>query len=114
MLVGTSGWSSKDWCGSFYPESTAPADMISVYSQKLPTVEIDSTWYRMPDVRTVESWKEKTPETFIFSAKVPRIITHEKYLEDCDTELNEFVSVMSRLEGKLSSTRRQSYKDFSY
>jgi uncharacterized protein YecE (DUF72 family) len=101
MWVGTSSWSSKDWCGSFYPESIAPAEMIREYSKKLPTVEIDSTWYRMPDVRMVEAWKSKTPEGFVFSAKVPKIITHEKYLEDCESELNEFISVMSRLEDKL-------------
>jgi uncharacterized protein YecE (DUF72 family) len=101
MWVGTSSWSSKDWCGSFYPESITPAEMIREYSKKLPTVEIDATWYRMPDVRTVEAWKSKTPEGFIFSAKVPKIITHEKYLEDCESELNEFISVMSRLEDKL-------------
>ncbi|MEJ2247386.1 MAG: DUF72 domain-containing protein, partial [Acidobacteriota bacterium] len=53
MWVGTSSWSSKDWCGSFYSESIAPAEMIREYSHKLPTVEIDATWYRMPNVRMV-------------------------------------------------------------
>ncbi len=101
MLVGTSSWSSRDWCGSFYPESTAPSEMIRAYSRKLSTVEIDATWYRIPDTKMVASWKSKTPEGFIFSAKVPRIITHEKYLENCGTELNTFVTVMSRLEDRL-------------
>lgn len=101
MLVGTSSWSSKDWCGAFYPELTAPSEMIREYSRRLTTVEIDSTWYRIPDAKTVEAWKSKTPEGFIFSAKVPRIITHEKYLEDCASELKEFVSAMSRLEDGL-------------
>lgn len=75
--------------------------MIYEYSRKLPTVEIDATWYRLPDRRTVEAWKSKTPEGFIFSAKVPRVITHEKYLEHCESELNEFLSVMSILGEKL-------------
>jgi hypothetical protein len=101
MLVGTSSWSSPDWCGSFYPESIDPGDMIQVYSSKLPTVEIDATWYRMPNLRMVEAWKSRTPDKFIFSAKVPNIITHEKYLEDCGNELREFLSIMSRLGNKL-------------
>jgi len=101
MLVGTSSWSSKDWCGSFYPESIDPAEMIREYSKKLSTVEIDATWYRMPNEKMVDAWNSKTPDGFVFSAKVPKIITHEKYLEDCEAELKEFISVMSRLKDKL-------------
>jgi uncharacterized protein YecE (DUF72 family) len=101
ILVGTSSWSSTDWCGSFYPVGTEPGDMIRVYATRLPTVEIDSTWYRMPSRRMVETWKERTPEGFVFSAKVPKVISHDKYLEDCEAELNEFVSTMSILEEKL-------------
>jgi uncharacterized protein YecE (DUF72 family) len=101
LLVGTSSWSSPDWCGTFYPDSTEPGEMIRIYANKLPTVEIDTTWYRMPSREMVGSWKAKTPDGFIFSAKVPKIISHEKYLEDCEAELNQFVSVMSHLEEKL-------------
>jgi uncharacterized protein YecE (DUF72 family) len=101
LLVGTSSWSSPDWRGTFYPESLDPADMISVYSRKLPTVEIDSTWYHIPSRKMVEAWKSRTPEGFVFSAKVPKIISHDKYLEGCQPELNEFISVMSILGEKL-------------
>ncbi len=101
MLVGTSSWSSRDWCGVFYPESIDAAEMIRTYADRFPTVEIDATWYRMPSIGMADAWKSKTPDGFVFTAKVPRIITHEKYLEDCKSELKEFVSVMSRLEGKL-------------
>jgi uncharacterized protein YecE (DUF72 family) len=101
MLVGTSSWSSSDWCGTFYPESIAPEEMIRVYSSKFPTVEIDATWHYMPNKKMVDAWKSRTPDGFIFSAKVPKVISHEKYLEDCGAELSEFLSVMSRLEGKL-------------
>jgi uncharacterized protein YecE (DUF72 family) len=101
LLVGTSSWSSSDWCGKFYPDSTEPGEMIRVYSNKLRTVEIDSMWYRMPSRKMVETWKSRTPNGFIFSAKVPKVITHDKYLEGCEAELNEFVSVMSHLEEKL-------------
>lgn len=101
LHVGTSSWSSPDWCGSFYPDSVDPGDMIRVYSEKLRTVEVDSTWYRTPSRKTVESWKAKTPAGFIFSAKVPRVISHDKYLEGCEAELNEFISVISGLGSRL-------------
>ncbi len=75
--------------------------MLQVYSSKLRTVEIDSTWYRMPSPKMVDTWKARTPDGFIFSAKVPRVISHDKYLEGCEAELNEFISVMSGLGEKL-------------
>jgi len=101
VLVGTSSWSTRDWCGSFYPESIESAEMIRLYSGKLPTVEIDSTWHYMPNRKMVDAWNSRTPAGFIFSAKVPKVISHEKYMEDCEPELNEFLSVMSRLGSKL-------------
>ncbi len=101
IFVGTSSWSSQDWCGTFYPGSIQPSEMISCYSQKLRTVEIDATWHMMPTRSMVDAWKSRTADGFIFSAKVPKIITHDKYLEDCETELHEYVSVMSRLGEKL-------------
>jgi uncharacterized protein YecE (DUF72 family) len=101
IRVGTSSWSSQDWCGPFYPENIPPGEMISAYAGKLDTVEIDATWHRMPTRSMVDAWKSRTPEGFLFSAKVPKVISHEKYLEDCGEELNEFVSVMSRLGEKL-------------
>jgi uncharacterized protein YecE (DUF72 family) len=101
LHVGTSSWSSPDWCGGFYPEGIDPSEMIRAYADRLSTVEIDSTWYRIPTRSMVDAWNERTPADFIFSAKVPRIITHDKYLTDCASELNQFVSVMERLGDKL-------------
>jgi uncharacterized protein YecE (DUF72 family) len=101
LHVGTSSWSSPDWRGTFYPQTIEPAEMIAVFAQKLSTVEIDSTWYQMPTRAMVDSWNGRTPPGFVFSAKVPRVISHDKYLEDCESELNQFVSVMSRLGDKL-------------
>jgi uncharacterized protein YecE (DUF72 family) len=101
MLVGTSSWSSPDWCGTFYPRSIESGDMIRIYSQKLATVEIDSTWYSTPSLKMVESWRARTPDGFVFSAKAPKTISHDKYLENCESELNEFLSVMAHLKEKL-------------
>ena|SRR5688572_20655003 len=101
LLVGTSSWSSRDWCGTFYPRSIESGAMITEYSRLLPTVEIDATWHAMPSRRVVEAWNARTPEGFIFSAKVPKIISHDKYLHDCQSELNEYLSAMEVLGDKL-------------
>jgi len=101
LLVGTSSWSTRDWCGSFYPEELDPSEMISYYSRQLSTVEIDSTWYSIPSRAMVDAWAARTPEGFVFSAKVPRVISHEKYLEGCEQDLEEFLEVISRLKEKL-------------
>jgi uncharacterized protein YecE (DUF72 family) len=75
--------------------------MIRIYAQQLPTVEIDATWHHMPGRNMVEAWKARTPAGFVFSAKVPKTISHDKYLVDCNGDLAEFLSVMSLLGDKL-------------
>jgi uncharacterized protein YecE (DUF72 family) len=62
---------------------------------------VDSTFYRTPALTTVQGWYSKTPSGFIFAAKVPQKITHEKMLHDCDAELTEFLNVMNALREKL-------------
>lgn len=76
VRIGTSSFSEKDWVGPFYPEGTKPADFIRYYSTKFDTVEVDATYYAIPGQRTVENWVEKTPESFLISAKFPRSIVH--------------------------------------
>jgi uncharacterized protein YecE (DUF72 family) len=76
VLAGASGYSFKEWCGPFYPEKTKAADMLPFYSQRLPTVEINNTFYRMPRTTMLEEWVKCTPEAFRFSIKASRRITH--------------------------------------
>ena len=76
LLAGASGYSFKEWCGPFYPEKTKPDQMLPFYSQQLPTVEINNTFYRMPRVAMLEAWVGSTPETFRFAIKATRRITH--------------------------------------
>jgi len=83
--------------GSIYPPGSKPADFLSFYSQRLRTVEIDSTFYRIPAANTVRQWRERTPEGFVFAAKLPRSVTHDKVLVDAEGDLREFVSVMDLL-----------------
>lgn len=101
LWVGTSSWSSSDWCGVFYPEKIKPEDFITCYAQYFRTVEIDSTWHHMPGANAVRAWRERTPDDFLFAAKVPKTITHEKYLEDCQAEMTRFLQVMGGLGEKL-------------
>jgi len=76
MRLGTSSFSESDWIGSFYPKGTKPSDFLVAYATRYTTVEIDATYYAIPSRRTVEGWRRKTPDGFLFSAKFPRSIVH--------------------------------------
>src|SRR5215213_3201356 len=67
LLAGASGYSFKEWKGSFYPESMKPDGMLAYYSERLPTVEINNTFYRMPKVEVLEGWARTTPADFRFA-----------------------------------------------
>jgi uncharacterized protein YecE (DUF72 family) len=101
LHVGTSSWSSTDWYEVFYPTDLKPAEFITHYAQHFNTVEIDSTWHHMPSTFVVDGWRKKTPDGFVFSAKVPQTVTHKKYLEDCQEEMTRFLKTMERLGEKL-------------
>jgi uncharacterized protein YecE (DUF72 family) len=101
LRVGTSSWSSQDWVGVFYPAGTAPADFIAEYAKHFDIVEVDSTFYRTPSVALVRSWGARTPAGFLLAAKFPLVITHEKVLVDCASELAEFLNAMDHLGDKL-------------
>jgi len=101
ILLGTSAFTANGWEGSFYPPGMKSRDFLSYYATQFPTVEVDSTFYGCPSASTVNNWSARTPEDFIFSVKVPQIITHDKALVDCDAEFEEFVKTMDILGPKL-------------
>jgi uncharacterized protein YecE (DUF72 family) len=101
LHIGTMGWSYEFWKGDFYPEGTKAEEFLSVYAKHFDTVEANSTFYRIPYKETVENWRDRTPEGFIFSAKFPRKITHIKKLQDCQEELDVFIEHLSLLGDKL-------------
>ena len=94
ILLGTSSFTATGWKGSFYPKGLRPADYLSYYAEHFDTVEIDSTFYATPNVSVVRSWNAKTPEGFLFAAKVPQEITHKRVLKDCDEEFKVFLTTM--------------------
>jgi uncharacterized protein YecE (DUF72 family) len=76
LMAGASGYSYKEWKGSFYPQDMKPEGMLAYYAARLPTVEINNTFYRMPKTELLESWAASTPEGFRFAIKASRRITH--------------------------------------
>ncbi len=88
------------WVGAFYPQGSKPADFLPEYAKHFNSVEIDSTFYRIPTAKMVEQWHERTPAGFVFAAKIPQIITHEKALVDAQADLKEFLKVMDLLGDK--------------
>jgi uncharacterized protein YecE (DUF72 family) len=101
IRLGTSSWTGEGWVGSFYPAASKPQDFLPLYAERFDTVEIDSTFYRIPGARTVEQWRERTPTGFTFAAKIPQTITHEKMLLDVEDDLAAFLNVMDLLGDKL-------------
>ena len=81
LLAGASGYSFKEWKGDFYPESIKPEEMLAFYSDRLPTVEINNTFYQMPKVAVLENWARSTPASFRFAIKASRRITHMSRLK---------------------------------
>ena len=81
LLAGASGYSFKEWKGSFYPLDMKPEGMLAWYAERLPTVEINNTFYQMPKTAVLENWGRATPETFRFAIKASRRITHMSRLK---------------------------------
>ncbi len=117
ILLGTSGWSYKEWEGPFYMKGEK--HKLRAYSRVFPTVEIDSTFYRYPSKGTVMGWLRYSPSDFVFTAKLPKIITHEKKLglkSDVTADLESFLRVMEplQLNGKLACLLIQLPPSYDY
>jgi uncharacterized protein YecE (DUF72 family) len=117
ILVGTSGWSYNEWVGVFYPTSTT--NKLSFYSKVFRTVEVDSTFYGYPSKGLVLGWARYSPDDFVFSVKLPQLLTHEKKLDlskGVETDLVKFLSLLKPLiaGGKLGPVLIQLPPSFSY
>ena len=101
LLVGTSGYSYKEWKGSFYPEDLPDAKMLAYYASRLATVEINNTFYRMPTKELLLKWKGEVGAGFTFVLKAPQRLTHRKRLSDCADDLRYFLDTASVLDERL-------------
>ena len=90
IYVGTSGYSYAEWKGSFYPQKIRPAEMLPYYADRMSTVEINNTFYRLPKESVVSGWADATPEGFTFALKASRRMTHYARLKDCGDSLRVF------------------------
>jgi len=81
LWAGASGYAFKEWKGSFYPDKMQPEAMLAWYAERLPSVEINNTFYQMPRTTVLAHWAETTPEAFRFAIKAPRRITHDARLK---------------------------------
>lgn len=99
--IGTSGWHYKHWLGSFYPAELPTREMLKFYTQHFSTVELNNTFYNLPKPSAFETWREKTPESFLFAVKGSRFITHMKKLKDPDSSTQKFFDGVERLGPKL-------------
>jgi uncharacterized protein YecE (DUF72 family) len=113
LLLGTQGFSFDDWVGPFYPAGTPKRQFLEQYATEFSTVEIDATFYGSPRPTVVDGWRERTPEHFRFSAKFPKLITHEKKLEGADGDAEAFVGTMQALGDKLAVLTLQFAYDFT-
>ncbi len=99
--VGTSGYNFPEWKGTFYPEKLPAAKMLAYYAERLGTVEVNYTFYRMPNAKTIAGWAEATPEHFTFVLKAPQRITHIARLQGADDALRYFCDTALGLGARL-------------
>jgi uncharacterized protein YecE (DUF72 family) len=101
LYAGTSGYSYKEWKGYFYPEKIAPAQMLAFYANKLPAVEINNTFYRLPKREVLELWSSQVQPDFRFVIKASQKITHMRRLKGAEDETNYLMDIVGVLEKKL-------------
>ena len=102
-LVGTSGYNYPEWRGSFYPEKFPTGKMLAFYAGHFNTVEVNYTFYRIPTPPLLEGWAKGTPETFTFTLKAPRRITHDSKLQRCEDLTQTFCRTARTLGAKLGT-----------
>src|SRR5256885_5911170 len=103
LHVGTSGYNFPEWKGSFYPPKLPTAKWLEYYAQQLGTVEINYTFYRMPNAKTIAGWDAATPEEFCFVLKAPQRITHFPRLKKIADPLPFFIGTICKLYAKLGA-----------
>jgi uncharacterized protein YecE (DUF72 family) len=103
LYVGTSGYSYKEWKGSFYPENISAKDMLSYYASRLQAVELNNTFYRLPQPSMLEGWKAQVPENFRFTMKAPQSITHFRRLKDAAWVTRSMLETVSALKDRLGA-----------
>nr|CAA6830814.1 MAG: FIG003003: hypothetical protein [uncultured Thiotrichaceae bacterium] len=111
--IGAPLWALKEWKGSFFTKDAKPAEFLAQYAQFFNAVEGNTTFYSVPSEKMVDRWLESTPDTFRFSFKFPRTITHYQKLQNCDAEVTEFLTRLAPLGERLNNFMIQLPGSFS-
>jgi uncharacterized protein YecE (DUF72 family) len=98
--IGTSGFSYDKWQGKFYPEDVDKKRLLSYYAQFFDTVEINSSFYHLPQKSTIKKWRGEVPKSFLICPKISRYITHNKKLLDSAPSVAKFIDVAKELKGQ--------------
>ncbi len=101
LYVGTSGYGYKEWKGKFYPEHISPKEMLSFYANHFDAVEINNTFYRMPNRELLETWAGQVPDSFVFALKAPQVITHIRRLKQAEQETDHLIRICAVMGKKL-------------
>lgn len=101
IFVGTSGWHYDHWQGPFYPEGIQAEDLLPFYAERFATVEVNNTFYQLPEVETLRQWRRSAPTAFTFAVKASRYITHMKKLKDPQEPVANFLARVEELAEKL-------------
>lgn len=99
-LIGTSGWNYDDWQGKFYPKNLPKTKWLDFYSRTFNTVEVNYSFYHWPNEKTMKKWYQEAPETFKFTLKSPRTITHVRKLKNITQKVKNFYKLTSLLKEK--------------
>ncbi len=113
ITIATQGWNYPAWVGPFYPPGTRPADFLATYAKAFRAVEVDSTFYAVPDVRAVRAWHERTPADFTFALKMLKEVTHERRFQNAGDLVRDFLDRARELGPKLGPILLQTGPDFS-
>lgn len=114
MRVGCSGWQYASWRGTFYPADLPPAQWLSFYVTRFDTVEINSTFYRLPERDTFVSWRRALPAGFVAATKASRYLTHLKRLKDAEAPVDRFFSRATGLGARLGPILYQLPANFRF
>jgi uncharacterized protein YecE (DUF72 family) len=114
-LIGCSGFSYKEWKGEFYPPDIPQRKWFEHYCRHFNTLELNTTFYRYPTVKSLQSWYHQSPPGFVFSAKVPRGVTHFRKMVDTERMLGDFYQLLREgLAEKLGSVLFQLPPQFDH
>ena len=97
IRIGTSGYHYKHWLGTFYPPKTPASKMLAHYVQHFDTLELNNSFYRLPTIAAFASWRDATPDNFVFSVKASRFITHNKKLNEPENALDNILARAAHL-----------------